>query len=270
MIVNSKFSSLYLGRKEYWKTPFEQDVCYIQKFAINEEIRIQFKGLSSNFSAKYINYDGIETIVNVELIYIMPGNDSERIYEVVFSINKEGLYIFTLTNGYEEASTELFILKKEELENTVLISYTHRHNEYNTFFYGNNGDRKIFNFRVDGGFYPGDKKQAVDNEMFRDQRYYPHQLSSNAYEISILTIGTKQGVPVWVGNKINHIFNLSDIAIDGVETVRSEASIPTIEHIADYYPLYVFKFDVEQPDEDRIYSSKSYRVFDTTYDNTFN
>jgi hypothetical protein len=68
--------------------------------------------------------------------------------------------------------------------------------------------------------------------------------------VSVLTIGTKRGVPQWVGNRINNIFKLSDILVNDVETVRNEGSTPDIVQVGSDYPLYVFKLNVEQPDEE--------------------
>lgn len=272
MIVNSKFSSLYLGRKENWKAPFDQDICYIQKFAVNEEIRIQFTAYADGFTAKYINEKQIETILDVELLYTDTVSfDGKRLFEVVFTISTEGVYQLVLSNGSDEVKTRFCIASGEELKNTVLINYTHRRNEYDTIFFNEDGTQKVFNFRVEGGFYPGDKTQSVENEIFRDQRFDPYQISAESYEVSVLTIGTKKGVPQWVGNKINNIFKLSDILVDGVETTRNESSVPELVSVSSYYPLYVFKINVEQPDEDRIYTSDNiYRIFDKTYDKSFN
>ena len=69
MIINSKFSSLWLEKKEEWVAPHDQDVCYIQRYAINEEMRIQLTGFVSDFAAKYTNQEGVDTPLNVKLLY---------------------------------------------------------------------------------------------------------------------------------------------------------------------------------------------------------
>lgn len=266
MIVVSKFSSLYLGRKVSWKAPFDQDVCYYQKFAIGEEIRIQFVGFTDGFTAKYTNDKGITKDVEVETLYVDKSDyDGRIIYELAFSIDTEGAYQLQITNGTDEVTAIFYILPTEELEDTILISYTHRRNEYGTIFKQDDKLPKVFNFRIEGGFYPGDKVQVVENSTFRDQRFNLHQTAADSYEISTLTLGTKKGVPQWVGSKVNSIFNLSDVMIDGIETTRNEASIPEILPVSDYYPLYVFKLKVEQPNEDRVYAGDRYRIFTPSY-----
>ncbi|MBD8389669.1 hypothetical protein [Dysgonomonas sp. BGC7] len=270
MIINSKFSSLYLGRKENWKASFDQDVCYMQRYAIREEIRIQFIGDSGGFVSKYISKSGDEVIVPVTALYLEPDIYGRVLYEIVFSVETAGLYSFMLTNEVDEVSTFFYIAQPEDLADTILLNYTHRKNEYDTIFIDEDGVDKRFNFRVEGGFYPGDRVQAVENEIFRDQRFEPFQTAAESYEISALTIGTKRGVPQWVGNKINSIFKLSDILIDGIETTRNESAIPELIKLGTYYPLYVFKMNVEQPDEDRIYSGTSNRIHINAFNNKFN
>lgn len=270
MIINSKFSSLFLGQKQTWKAPFDQDVCYIQKVAVDEEIRIQFIGFTPDFSAHYISQKGLIIPLDVELLYTHTGNDGKRLYEVLFSVDTVGVYQFILTNGSDKASTHFCVEAPENLTDTLLFNYTHRRNEYDTLFVNPDGTPKVFNFRVEGGFYPGDKTQAIENETFRDQRFQSYQTAAESYEIAVLTIGTKKGVPQWVGSKINNLFKLSDVLVDDIETSRNESSTPELIQLSPYYPLYVFKINVEQPDEDRIYTTHTSRIFDTTYDKTHN
>lgn len=263
MIVNSKFSSLFLGKKESWKAPFDQDVCYMQKFAIGEEIRIQFIGYTAGFTAKYVNEKGDEIPVDVKLLYADSGNEGKRLYEIVFSVVTEGVYLFSLTSEKDKATSVFYIGSLDKLKNTVLVTSTHRKDEYDTIFLNPDGTQKLFNFRIEGGFYPGAKVQAVENEIFRDQRFEPHQTAAEAYEISTFTIGTKRGVPGWVGNKINHIFNLSEIYLDERLAVRNESATPELVSIGGNYPMYVFKMQVELSDEEVIYKEGEYLELST-------
>ena len=265
MIINSKFSSLWLGKKEQWKAPQDQDVCYIQKYAIGEEIRIQFTGFVSKFTAKYISQEGAETPLDVELLYTDPNDSKRRLFQVAFSVDTEGIYTLAITSGIDEVYSSFCIKPIEELEDTILINYTHRKNEYDTRFVNDDGTYKRFNFRIDGGIHPADKAQAIDNEIFRDQRFAPFQTAAEGYEISTLTIGTKRGVPQWVGNRINHIFKCSDVLVDDIETVRNEGSIPELAQVGAYYPLYVFKLKVEQSDKERLYTEGLQRLFTITF-----
>jgi hypothetical protein len=53
-----------------------------------------------------------------------------------------------------------------------------------------------------------------------------------------------------VGNKVNHIFLLSDVEVDGIRSVRNESSTPEPVSTGYRNPLYVHKINIEQPDED--------------------
>ena len=268
MIVNSKFSSLYLGKKEDWKASFDKNVCYIQKFAIGEEIRVQFVGYSSDFFAKYTNEAGVDTQLSVVLLHKDPSSE-KRLFEVVFSINKQGVYQFHLTNRINEAYSYFSIHKPSELSNTILLNYTHRKNDFDTIFVNQDETKKTFNLRIEGGLYPGDRTQVVENEIFRDQRFTPFQLSADTYQVSVLTIGNPAGVPQWIGNRVNNIFKLSKVLVDDMETTRNESSIPELIQIASYYPLYVFKLNIEQSDNEVI-NETLLRIFDFTFNNPFN
>jgi hypothetical protein len=149
-----------------------------------------------------------------------------------------------LENGLADPLVTYFCIT-DDLEGTVLISYTHRKNDFDTIFQ----DRR-FNFRIEGGIYPGDKTQTVENEVFRDQRFNPNQIAAIPYEVQVLTIGSSTGVPQWVGKKINNIFSLSDVEVDGIKSVRNESSNPEIISTGIKWPLYVHKISIEQANGD--------------------
>jgi hypothetical protein len=240
-ITNSKFSSLSF--RDDWQAFFDTESCYIQKFAVGEQIRIQFTSEASAFTAKYFNENETPTAVPVNQIFTL---DGKFIYEAVFSIQTPGIYRFELTSGPADPIGAYFSIKKpEDLKHTILVSYTHRKNEFDAIFIN-----KTFNFRIEGGIYPGEIKQAIENEIFRDQRFSPVQLSAIPYEVRTLVIGSTEGVPQWAGNKINHILSLSNVTIDGIETVRNESSVPELISLGEKNPLYVHKVSIEQPDED--------------------
>jgi hypothetical protein len=240
-VINSKFSSLSF--RNDWQAFFDTESCYIQKFAIGEEIRIQFVSELSGFETKYFNENETPTAVPVNQILSL---DGKFIYETLFSIQTPGIYRFELTSGLADPIGAYFSIEKpENLKHTILLSYTHRKNEFDTLFEG-----RVFNFRIEGGIYPGETKQAIENEIFRDQRLNPIQLSAIPYEVKTLIIGSTEGVPQWTGNKINHILSLSEVTIDGIETVRNESSVPELISLGEKNPLYVHKISIEQPDED--------------------
>ena len=240
LFTNSKFSTLSF-RKD-WQACFDIKTCYLQKIAVGEEIRIQFTSVFTQFEAKYVNENENETPVEITPLITIGEN---TLFEVVFTINTPGSYRFELRKGTFAANTYFIVKPKDELTGTILLSYTHRKNDFDAIFTG-----KKFNFRVEGGIYQGNKTQSVENEIFRDQRFNPSQTSATAYEVSVLTIGSPEGVPQWIGNKINHIFCLSDVEVDGIRSVRNESSTSELISTGVNNPLYVHKISIEQPDED--------------------
>jgi hypothetical protein len=272
MITNSKYSSLSLAVKSQWMAPFDRDAGYVQRFAVGEEIRLQFVSDTNGFRAGYIDRQGNDTPSDVRLL---SADGGKYLSETVFSVDRAGEYTFYITgssfydpetlidDGFVRLCGNVYTARFAvcplcELCDTVLLTYTHRRPEYDTVF-----DQRTFHFRVEGGIYPGDKTQALDNEVFRDQRFVPHQTAAETYEVSVLRIGGGRGVPQWVGNRVNNIFKLSGVLVDGIKTVRNESSVPELIRLNAYYPLYVFKLNVEQPDGDRLYASGACGVFVT-------
>jgi len=252
MIIVSKFSSLWLGRREEWTAPHDRDTAYIQEYAIGDALRIQFIGWAISYTAKYSDTDGNDTPIPVTMLYT--DGYGKSLFEMVFTVDDAGAYELCIDSDIDTVYSYFCIKPKKELKNTILLQYTHRRNEYDTIFVNGDSTKNWFNFRVEGGIYPGDKTQTVDNETFRDQRFISFQTSAESYEVSILIAGTKAGVPQWVGNRINNIFKLSDVLVDGIETKRNEASVPELVQLGTYYPLYVFKLNIEQSDEERVWT----------------
>jgi len=248
-ITNSKFSSLSFFRPEEWQTFFDEKKYYIQKFAEKEEMRIQFLTKETKSFKAYIEDCKSANIYKEEITEFKKIEEREGVilYEIVFSVKDSGVYKFSITRGYIEVVYSIIkICKLSEIEEkTILLTYTHRKNEYDTIF-----ENRTFNFRVEGGFYPGDSTQNISNEIFRDQRFNPSQISGYSYETKKITIGNAVGVPQWVGNKLNWIFLCSDVKVDGIKTTRNESSVPELISISERHPLYVFNLNVEQPDED--------------------
>jgi hypothetical protein len=100
-----------------------------------------------------------------------------------------------------------------------------------------------FNFRVEGGFLPSERSFAAESGDFRDQRYTPSQLSGHPRQKKTLCAGTREGVPYWVGKKLNQLFSCSFVEINGIEHVRSQNAEPKINAVADLYPLIEYKID---------------------------
>lgn len=155
----------------------------------------------------------------------------------------EGVYYFKMSltgiNGNVIFWSEPIYIKTEH-EDTILIEYGHDLNDFDCIFRGNNISTPPvprFQIRVEGGlrndgFTPGGKYT-----LFQDQDLSPVMLQSiptNAYRF---TFGDNRGIPNYLADKINRIFALSDVSIDGVDYMRNEgAKLEPIERDS-LYPL---------------------------------
>lgn len=241
IIEISKFSSLDFGSR--WQHHFEQQEIYTQVFAIDDIIRVQFSTSDiDNITINIISDSGSETIIPEE---IGATADETPIYQFLIAVEESGRYEVQFSNDYEDifTSSRFIILDDSELIDTVLLRYTHRMNDYDVVFTGES--QLHFDFRFAGGSLFSETKFNVNSNNFRDQRESPRTLSAYPYKTETLTIGDNKGVPSWVAEKVNLIFCLSDILLDGEYHVRSEGSTPEISDTIDKYPLYIYKMEIE-------------------------
>ena len=246
MIKVSNFSSLWFGA---WRNTFDQEADYVQKFAEGDNIVVQITSDDVNntfLSTK--NLDGGSSLPNgrvvIEdtIIYNFYPNGKVGRYEV---------YITNSTTGEKYGRCRFDILPDECLQGTVKLSYTHRRNDYDTIFIRKSGSSSIqvtFDIRFEGGFIFRDTEYAVEEETFRNQRYVQRLTSAFPYHKQVLTLGNGHGVPEWAGMKLNLIFSLSSVEVDGRKYVRSDGEVPERTDLLDYYPLYVWKLGVEPDD----------------------
>lgn len=241
----SEFSSLNF--REDWKLPFQQNIEYVPKFLPSDRIQIQY--ITTDFTLNpYVENLLTGTITQLTPVLLIDSPDC-RCYNLIIdnsSVSDDTgfiLYFASSPDGdrVENASFCVFM----ELPNTILLEYTNRKNANNTIF--DNVDR--FVFRVEGAFLPQEFTFENETEDFRDQRYIPKVLSSFAYETRTLTLGGGFGVPNWVARKINLIFALSSVHVNGVNMVRSEGSSVEVTILGNDYPLYLYKIVLEEGED---------------------
>jgi len=173
------------------------------------------------------------------------------VYQIVITGLTAGCYVFSIDqngiNTLHPVKTAYFrVLDDADLKDTVKFSYTHDMNEFDTAFVNGDSSRNAFEFRVEGGFLSNSHEENVESEDFRTQRNEQVQLSALPYTVKTLTLGTNTGVPLWVAEKVNHIFSLSEVMVNGVYHVRSGNSIPEQTELMMKNPLFVYKMNVEE------------------------
>ena len=244
-IFISEFSSLNF-RKD-WKLSFQQNVDYIPKFLPTDNIQVQYvvKDFTLTPYLKNICTGEVQQLSPVLLLE----TESEKCYQL--TINNSSISSDTEFNLYFAANQDGEKIKDAnfcvctELPDTILLEYTNRKNVYETIFDGI--DR--FLFRVEGAFLPQEISFENNTEEFRDQRYVSKILSSTAFEKKTLTLGGGMGVPNWVARKINLIFSLSSVHVEGNPMVRSEGGAVELTEIGKYYPLYIYKIVLEDGED---------------------
>lgn len=244
-IFISEFSSLNF-RKD-WKLSFQQNVDYIPKFLPTDNIQVQYvvKDFTLNPYLKNICTGEVKQLSPVLLLE----NESEKCYQL--TINNSSISSDTEFNLYFASDQDGEKIKDAnfcvctELPDTILLEYTNRKNVYETIFDGI--DR--FLFRVEGAFLPQEISFENNTEEFRDQRYVSKILSSTAFEKKTLTLGGGMGVPNWVARKINLIFSLSSVHVEGTPMVRSGGGAVELTEIGKYYPLYIYKIVLEDGED---------------------
>lgn len=243
MIKVSNFSSLWFGP---WRNGFDESAEYVQKFAEGDNIVVEIT--SDDVNNTKLN------CVNIDDGKSLGGNYNIVENTYIFSFFKRiGRYeatIYNVNTGEEYGSFRFDILPDECLRNTVKISYTNRRNDYDTIFIRKDVSTRQINFdiRFEGGFIFRETEYAVEEETYRNQHYVQRLTSAFPYHKRTLTLGNAFGVPEWVGLKLNLIFSLSLVEIDGKKYVRSDGEVPERTELRDNYPLYVWKLVVEPDD----------------------
>ena len=153
--------------------------------------------------------------------------------------------LFFAENDSSVHELESLFLVTDETDDTVLIEYTNRRNEFDTIFSTNS----LFQFSVEGAFLPQDYTFESQSENFRDQRHVAKTLSGYPIEKKTLSLGGGFGVPRWVASLINNIFSLSNVYVDGDRMVRDEGGSVEMTLLHNDYPLYIYKITLEKSDD---------------------
>lgn len=142
-----------------------------------------------------------------------------KVYEASVALDTydEGFYKFLLKSGspvLETYESEWIDLKA--LHGTsVQLKYKHDENDYETVF-----ETGIeFQFRIPGGLIYD--QPGADRTVFIDQPRNMTLLSSKSFSIWKLFIGEAGGVPPWLIERVNDIFNCSTVLIDGRQYIAN-------------------------------------------------
>lgn len=213
------------------KNEFQQDIDYIQRFHITDQILFQ---VLSDDSSDVVSCYVKDLVANENILISLNEyqiNSTTILYQAQISVLKDSIYKLVVEekNTGDVHESELFSICSDDilLQETCLIRYSHEDNNSpfdNIFWIGES--QQFFEFRVEGGFKPGGISSKVDNEQFRNQLQEIVELYSVPYDVYTFTCGNASGVPYWIVQFINNILSLSHFSINEKMYVRSGNSIP--------------------------------------------
>lgn len=241
----SELSSLNF--RHDWRLHFQSPEPYIQTLLPTDHVCIQYStiGLYTGRLGIYLT-DEYGNDIQALSEYIIGSSGEVAIHMVNWPQTRlsPGAYMVQFRMAqYNRVMAYATFRIVDELEDSVLFTYTNYRDDFGTVF----EDIEI-DFRVEAVWLPSEASFMVNAESFRDQNGYVHQLSANPYETRVLTLGggvNACGVPNWVARKVNNILSCSSVFIDGAQYVRSEGATPERTDIAADYPLFLYKITLE-------------------------
>lgn len=233
-----------LNFRDDWKLNFQQHVDFIPKFLPSDPIQIQYTLYSDGINP-FLRNESDNSVLELSGSLIL-SDESFKVYNLKIdnsNINQDTCFtLFFARTKDDEPLLSSFFEVCMDLPDTVLLKYTNKRNEKGVIFAGVDP----FYFRINGIFLPQEDSFENESENFRDQRFTLKPLSSNIIEKRTLTLGAHFGVPNWVARKINIIFSLSAVWVDGVSMTRSDGSAVEITSLHNDYPLYIYKIILEE------------------------
>lgn len=246
MLRVSRFSSINFD--EDWKLPFQIQECYLQKFKPSDQPRVQYSLETASALKPFMDINGAVSEINTsEVVVIEDTTIREFVVNLGSVVSRTNVEIFFAESAQGSRELSAIIDVDPDVENTVLIEYTNRRNDFDTVF----NPANKFSFRVEGCFLPQEVSFDSETESFRDQRHKSKLLSGFPVEKRTLSIGGGFGVPNWAARLINGIFCLSNVEVDGERMIRVDGGVE-LSMIHNDYPLYIYKIELEHTEDEEV------------------
>ncbi len=209
---------------------FEGYLPFFQKWQFGDTIKQQIWASGvSNVLLQMIDCDGI--VINTQVATVAISNF--LINNVVYNILQfdtlidplifsEGKFYYRLSYQKTNTTVRNYLISEPQeivasLPNSVYINYKNSYNKFDTIFkttFGGNFTQD-FNIRLDGRVTNTEEEALL--ESYEDQRLNMTQLDAKPFQIQRFRLGDKQGVPEWIGHKINMLKSCDTIVIDGYQ-----------------------------------------------------
>ena len=246
MLLVSRFSSINFD--DDWKLPFQIQECYLQKFKPSDQPRVQYSLETASALKPFMDINGSVSEINTsEVVVIEDTTIREFVVNLGSVVSRTNVEIFFAESAQGSRELSAIIDVDPDVENTVLIEYTNRRNDFDTVF----NPANKFSFRVEGCFLPQEVSFDSETESFRDQRHKSKLLSGFPVEKRTLSIGGGFGVPNWAARLINGIFCLSNVEVDGERMIRVDGGVE-LSMIHNDYPLYIYKIELEHTEDEEV------------------
>lgn len=203
---------------------FQEEKKYYQQYQTNDPIYFQ---LVSDFGVPQVRLINCSEEIIVTGTTTPIANTFYKVPEIAYGLNIDlttvptGYYFVKVIVGSGASETTLIsepLYIDTDIPNSVLFEYTHKKNFYGAIFQ----NKETFAFRCHATF--AEFQPGVNEIVFEDQPANVVRLSSTPFRSFKLIIGDGYGVPDWVADKINRIFGMDKIWLDGKQFVRAEGS----------------------------------------------
>lgn len=189
-----------------------QKKSFLQTWGMDDAIRLQVKSNYGPITLKIYKCDGqllnSEIFENRQQDYFRPGYYIRQI-ELDTADYDPGQYYFTITAGNSTPWVSEPQLFKENIIGTLYIEYSH-YEKYGEIYFQSPYSPTI---RVPAAIYY-DSPGAKDT-IYEDQQVNQELIKSVPFDVYKFIMGGSPGCPPWLMKKINRIFGVSDLKIDG-------------------------------------------------------
>lgn len=222
---------------------YEQPVCFLQRWLMDDSVRLQVISNYSPLTIKVMDERGIavysQTFDTLQQDYFRPGYYIRQA-EVDIATFDPGYYYFQIEAG---ASPQVWVSEPqefvEEMPNSLYLEYSH-HERYGDVIFDAPYSPAL---RIPGVLKfksPGSKDTVYENQSL-DQE----MIKSVPYRIWELIISDVKGVPPWLIDKVNWILGCSNLQIDGRYYTKNDGA--TLEETElDNYPMAGYKIEMRE------------------------
>ncbi|UXO94058.1 hypothetical protein Pan5_16 [Pseudanabaena phage Pan5] len=219
---------------------------WFQPWTTADSVTIQLQSNFAPFALTVIDSCTGATMLSTTIDYVATSIEASglKVYQKTISLAglPSGSYYFRLRCGSPVLITyvsEAFVIGT--WPDSILLEYSHNENDYDVIW----ETGIVMNYRVPGGFR--EYQPGNESTVFVDQDQDLIQLSARTFHTERLIIGTSEGVPDWVAERVNKIFQCATVLADGLQYVRNDGA--TLEASReDDYPLVGWSLEVRPKD----------------------